>query len=299
MKQAELEIPIKYLLFFCAISAALILLFIVLFLVKESLPFLAQADLIGFLTGTSWNPGNKIFGAGIFIAGSLIATTGALAIAIPLGLACAVFLSEVAPKKIANMVRPAVELLAGIPSVILGLFGLIVIVGLIQNDIGKIINGDPLPTGRGLLAVSLILGLMVLPVVISVSQDAIEAVPKTYREGSYALGSTKWQTIRYVVLPAASSGVMAGAILATGRAIGETVAISLLFGNVIQIPTNIVGTASRGETLTATIFNEMGYASVGSPHYSALFALGLTLFIMVFILSMVSEKLLSKGRMTR
>lgn len=299
MKYAYVEGAIRAVLFICALSASLILLFIFLFLVKESLTFLSAGDRVGFLTGTKWKPQDNIYGAGTFIAGSIITTVGALVFAVPLGLACAIFLAEVAPKKAANIVRPAIELLAGIPSVVYGLFALVVIVSFVQNDLGRLIYGEALPTGKGVLAASAILGVIILPVIISISQDALESVPRSYREGSYALGSTKWQTIKGVVVPSALSGITAGVILGVGRAIGETLAVVLVLGNVGMIPTELLGMGSRGETLTSAIMLEMSYASVGSMHYSALFTLGLTLFGLAFILSISSEYAMSRGRLKR
>ena len=296
MRYHDTEGIVRAALFISAISAALILFFIVLFLVKESLPFLSKGDLLGFLTGSLWSPPQNVYGAGVFIAGSILATAGALVIAVPLGLACAIFLSEVAPRGVATMVRPAIELLAGIPSIVYGLFALVVIVGFIQSDIGVALTGEPLPTGKGLLATSLILAIMILPIIISISQDAITAVPLNYREGSYALGSTKWQTITSVVLPAALPGIAAAVILAVGRAMGETMAVVLVLGNVGMIPTSLFGVDSRGETMTSAIMLEMSYASVGSMHYAALFALGLVLFVMAFVLSLASERLVGGVR---
>jgi len=246
-------------------------------------------NLAGFLTGTEWNPQDNIYGAGTFIAGSIITTLGAIIFALPFGLACAIFLSEAAPGKTADIVRPAIELLAGIPSVVYGLFALVVIVPFIQNDLGGLIYGDALPTGKGVLAASIILGVIIMPIVITISEDAIASVPRDYREGSYALGSTKWQTIKGVVIPSAMPGIAAGIILGVGRAIGETLAVVLVLGNVGNIPTKLLGAESRGETLTSAIMLEMSYASVGSMHYSALFTLGLTLFVIAFILSIASE----------
>jgi phosphate ABC transporter permease protein PstC len=297
MKEAAIERIVRSALFLCAISAALILSFIVFFLVKESFLFLSTGDILGFLTGTKWKPQDNIYGAGIFVAGSILTTLGSLLIAVPFGLACAIFLSEVAPKKAAAIVRPAIELLAGIPSVVYGLFALVVIVGFIQTDLGRLVSGDVLPTGKGILAASLIIGIIILPIVISISQDAINSVPRAFREGSYALGSTKWQTIIKVVVPAAMPGIAAGVILGVGRAIGETMAVVLVLGNVGMIPSNIIGPGSRGETLTSAIMLEMSYASVGSMHYAALFTLGLALFVMAFILSVASEYVVSnRGR---
>jgi phosphate ABC transporter permease protein PstC len=296
MKNACLEKIVAAALFLSALSAALILFFIVLFLVKESLPYLLKGSIPDFLSGTKWKPQDNVYGAGVFIAGSLLTTLGALVVAVPLGLACAIFLSEVAPKKAANTVRPAIELLAGIPSIVYGLFALVVIVGFIQGDLGRLVTGEPLSTGKGVLAASLILGIMILPIIISISQDAICSVPRNYREASYALGSTKWQTIWRVVVPAAAPGIAAGVILGTGRAIGETMAVVLVLGNVGMIPSSLIGLGGRGETMTSAIMMEMSYASVGSVHYGALFTLGLVLFFIAFVLSVASEYAVSRRR---
>jgi phosphate ABC transporter permease protein PstC len=296
MKEAYVERIVRVALFFCAISAALILSFIVFFLIKESIPFLSKGDLAGFLFGMTWKPQDNVYGAGVFIAGSVLTTLGALIIAVPLGLACAIFLSEVAPKRAAAIVRPAIELLAGIPSVVYGLFALVVVVGFIQADVGRLSTGEMLPTGKGVLAASVILGIIILPIIISISQDAINSVPRNFREGSYALGSTRWQAITRVVLPAALPGIAAGVILGVGRAVGETMAVVLVLGNVGMIPSGIIGLGSRGESLTSAIMLEMSYASVGSMHYAALFSLGLTLFAMAFGLSLASEYFVARRR---
>ena len=294
MKYVYAEAAVKAALFLAAISAALILLGMILFLVKESIPFLSQKSLYDFLSGTAWKPKEGTYGAFVFILGSLLVTLCSVMLAVPLGLACAVFLSEVAPKWMRDVTRPAIELLAGIPSIVYGLFALVVLVSIIQFDIGRVLTGEPYPTGRGLFAASVILAIMILPIIISVSQDALQSVPKCYKEASYALGSTKWQTIRRVVVPSAMPGIAAGIILGIGRAIGETMAIVLVLGNVLMIPTSLFGPQSRGEALTSAIMLEMPYASVGSIHYSALFMLGLTLFVIVFILSILSEHLTSR-----
>ena len=296
MKYQDSERIVRAGLFLAAISASLFLLFIVLFLIKESLPFISGGDLLGFFTGTKWAPAQNIYGAGIFIIDTVLTTLGALAIALPLGLACAIFLAEVAPRKVADALRPAIELLAGIPSIVYGLFALVVIVGLVQSDAGKLLGVKDVTTGRGILATSVILGIIVLPIVISISQDAITAVPRSYREASYGMGATRWQTIRSAVLPAAMPGIIAGAILGIGRAFGETMAVVLVLGNVGIIPTALVGSHSTGESMTSAIILEMGYASVGSMHYAALFMLGLVLFVMAFGLSYLSERIASVRR---
>jgi phosphate ABC transporter permease protein PstC len=213
--------------------------------------------------------------------GSLSVTFLALFIAVPLGVSCALFLAEIAPKRAESLFRPVIELLAGIPSVVYGMFGLIVIVRFIK------VSFD-VPTGETVLAGGIVLAIMILPIIISISEDAIKSVPRIYKEGSFALGATHWQTMRRVILPTASSGITASIILAMGRAIGETMAVVLILGNVEMIPKSILNPA---EALTSVILLEMGEASVGSSHYQALFAIGIILFIIVMILNIISVKI--------
>jgi phosphate ABC transporter permease protein PstC len=193
-------------------------------------------------------------------------------------------LAEISPKWAKNIVRPAIELLAGIPSILYGLFALVVIVDLIK------VTFD-LATGESVLAGSIILAIMILPMIISVSQDAIESVPKAFKEGSYAMGTTDWQTISKIIIPTAMPGIVASIILGMGRAIGETMAVVLVLGNVERVPTGLLQT---GEALTSAILLEMGEAVVGSSHYSALFAVGMILFTIVLILSLISNQLTAR-----
>lgn len=268
----------KILLIF-ALSATLVIFLIIIFLFKEGLPILKKEGL-GFILGKIWNPGKEIYGALTFIVGSLSVTFLALLIAVPLGVSCALFLAEIAPKKIESLFRPVIELLAGIPSVVYGMFGLIVIVRFIK------VSFD-VPTGETVLAGGIVLAVMILPIIISISEDAIKSVPKIYKEGSFALGATHWQTMKRVILPTASSGITASIILGMGRAIGETMAVVLILGNVEMIPKSILNPA---EALTSVILLEMGEAPVGGSHYEALFAVGIILFIIVMILNIISMK---------
>jgi len=269
----------KILLIF-ALSATLVIFLIILFLFKEGLPILKKEGL-GFILGKIWNPGKEIYGALTFIVGSLSVTFLALLIAVPLGVSCALFLAEIAPKRAESLFRPVIELLAGIPSVVYGMFGLIVIVRFIK------VSFD-VPTGETVLAGGIVLAVMILPIIISVSEDAIKSVPRIYKEGSFALGATHWQTMKRVILPTASSGITASIILAMGRAIGETMAVVLVLGNVEMIPKSILNPA---EALTSVILLEMGEAPVGGSHYQALFAVGIILFIIVMILNIISMKI--------
>jgi phosphate transport system permease protein len=271
-----------------SITAILILSLIVVFLFNEGLPLFQHMGIGDFLLGDKWVPANGLYGAFPFITSTLLITLGALLIAVPLGISCAVFLSEIAPRWAKELVRPAIELLAGIPSVIYGVFAFVVIVNLVRISFN-------LANGETLLAGSVIMAVMILPIVISISQDSIESVPRIYREGSYAMGATDWQTISRVVVPAARRGIIASIILGCGRAIGETMAVALVIGNAERLPMSLL---DSGETLTTAILLEMGEAVIGSLHYSALFCLGIIPFMVVLFLSIISSRLVSK-RVTR
>lgn len=281
-----LEGIVRTVLFLCAITAVLILFLIIFFLFKEGLPLFTKVGIIEFITGTEWKPYKNVFGALPFIAGTLIITVGALAIAVPLGVSCALFLAEMAPNWAKKITRPAIELLAGIPSIVYGLFALEIIVDFIRISLF-------IPTGETLLAGSLILAIMILPIIISISQDSIESVPRGFREGSYAMGATEWQTIKNIILPTAKPGIFAGIILGMGRSIGETMAVVLVIGNSRELTTSFL---KPGIALTSGILLEMGETVVGSLHYNAIFCLGITLFIIVFILSILSNYIITKSR---
>jgi phosphate transport system permease protein len=281
----NLENIVKTILLFSSITAILILSLIVIFLFNEGLPLFQQIGVLDFLFGDRWVPSKDLYGAFPFIVSTFLVTLGSLLIAVPLGISCAVFLEEIAPRWARELVRPAIELLAGIPSIIYGVFALVIIVDLVKIPFN-------LATGETILAASIILAVMMLPIIISISQDSIEAVPRTYREGSYSMGATDWQTIHRVVVPAARRGIIAGVILGCGRAIGETMAVVLVIGNVEKLPLSLL---DSGETLTATILLEMGEAVIGSLHYRALFCLGIIPFILVLLLSIISSRLIKKS----
>jgi len=289
VKLINSEDIIRSILFVFAVTSVFIILLIILFLFMEGLPVFEEKGVLNFILGTEWNPVKEEFGALPFILCSILITLGALIIAVPLGVSCAIFLVEIAPKWAKDIVRPAIELLAGIPSIVYGLFALMIIVRLIKVTFS-------LPTGETILAGSIILAIMILPIIISISQDSLEAVPREYKEGSLALGATDWQTIKNVLLPSAMPGIMAGTILGMGRAIGETMAVVLVLGNVEKIPISLL---EPGEALTSAILLEMGEAIVGSMHYSALFALGIVLFFIVLVLSLISNVLLIRYNIRR
>lgn len=266
------------------ISVISLLLIIGFVFYKGLTPFLFKGySFVDFLTGSDWLPSSDKFGVAPMIVASILATIGSLIIGVPIGIFTAVFLAEIAPKSVQKIISPAVELLAGIPSVLYGLFGLAFIVPNIQ----KLLN---LPKGQSLLAVILVLAIMMLPTIISVSQTAIKSVPRAYKEGSLALGASKIETIFKVILPAAKSGILAAVVLGIGRAIGETMAVILVAGNSPVIPSSIVDSV---RPLTTNIALEMGYAY--GTHQEMLFATGVVLFMFILILNLVLRKLTNKG----
>lgn len=272
-------------IFFMSALVAVISLFLIIGFVfyKGLTPFFSKGfSMVDFLTGVEWLPGSEKFGIAPMIIASIIATLGALLIGVPVGIFTAVFIAEVAPKKVSKIISPLIELLAGIPSVLYGVFGLSFIVPLIQN----IFN---LPKGQSLLAVIIVLAIMMLPTIISVSETAIKAVPKSYKEGSLALGASKIETIFKVIIPSAKSGILAGIVLGIGRALGETMAVILVAGNSPVIPTSITDSV---RPLTTNIALEMGYAF--GTHQEMLFATGVVLFSFILALNLLLNKL-SKG----
>ena len=255
-----------------AFSSISILALIAIFIFGEGLPLIWKVGLKTFLLGGRWVPSQGSFGILPMIVGSFWVTLGALLLGIPLGLACAVFLSEWTPPLAATFLRPAIQLLAAIPSVIYGFWGLVVLVPLVRNYLGG--------PGLSILSGSLILGFMILPTIISISEDSLRALPPTYKAGGLALGATHWQTIWRVLVPAARSGIVASIILGMGRAIGETMAMIMILGNAVKMPTSFLDSA---RTLTTNIGIEMGYAS--GDHRQALFATGIVLFFIIMILN--------------
>ncbi len=262
------------LLLLTALGALIALGLITYFIFQAGVPLIARVGLWEFLSGTRWSPTSKPpqFGILPMIVGSLWLTVGALLIGVPLGLAVAIFMVELAPLQLAALMRPAIQLLAGIPSVIYGFIGLTLLAPLVRA-----VFGGP---GLSVLTGAIILGFMILPTIIAISEDAIRAVPLAIREGALALGSTDWQVISGVILPTARSGIIAGVILGMGRALGETMAVIMMIGNALDIPTSPLQPAT---TLTSNIGLELAYAS--GAHREALFATGVVLFIIIMILN--------------
>jgi phosphate transport system permease protein len=285
-----LEKIIEYALLLSATAAVLIIALIAIFVFKEGLPVIVKTGFFNFLTGTEWSPtaNPPVYGILPMIYGSIVVTIGSLIIGVPLGISCAIFLAEVAPKKITKFIRPAIELLAGIPSVVYGLFGMIVIVQLVKEFDLKTL-GNQAATGYGILAASIILAIMILPTIINISEDAIKAVPREYKEGSLALGATHWQSIVGVILPAAKSGILAGVVLGMGRAIGETMAVIMVAGNTVQLTGSIFEPI---RTLTTNIAIEIFYAS--GQHQQALFATGIVLFLFIMMLNMTATVIIKR-----
>lgn len=270
------EFFIEKLLLVSALSSVSMLGLIAIFVFIEGTPIIAREGPISFLFGNTWAPTKGSFGIFPMVLGSIWVTIGSLIIAGPLGVACSVFLVEIAPRRVADLMRPAIQLLAGIPSVVYGFVGIIVLVPLIRETLGG--------PGLSVLAATVILGVMVLPTVISISQDALEAVPNSYREGALALGLTQWQAISRVVLPAARGGITAALVLGMGRAIGETMAVIMVVGNAAQLP---VSPLDPARTLTSNIALEMAYAA--GEHREALFATGVVLFVFIMVLNSLAS----------
>jgi phosphate transport system permease protein len=277
------ELIVEKALFLSAITAVCIIALIAAFVLISGWPILQKVGLLDFIFGMVWDPTNGVYGIFPMVVGSLLVTFGALLLGVPFGIAGAIFMAEIAPPKIAKLIKPAVELLAGIPSVVYGFYGLVVIVPLIREYLGG--------PGLSVLAGSLILAIMILPTILNLSETALRSVPKEYKEGSLALGANHWQTIKWICLPVARSGILTGVILGMARALGETMAVIMVTGNVARLPESLTDPI---RTLTGNIVMEMGYAS--GEHQQALFATGVILFIFIMLLNIIVQVSSSKGR---
>jgi len=279
------EKGVRRILLVTAFSALSALLLIALFIINEGVPFIFRYGLRDFLFSSEWKPTEGKFGIFPMLAASVWVTLGAMAVGAPLGIAGAVFLSEFAPKSVMRIIKPAIELLAAIPSVVYGFIGVMVLAPLIRSSLGG--------PGLSILAGSIILGIMILPTIMSISIDSLLAVPQSFREGSLALGATTWQGVYLVIVRAAKSGIIAGVILGMGRAIGETMAVIMVAGNAVKIPDSALDSA---RTLTANIALEMSYAT--GMHRQALFATGVVLFVVIIILNSLATVVI-KGKVAR
>lgn len=284
----RLEKLIELIFFLSAFVAVLSVVVITTFIFIKGMPAILEIGIVNFLLGTEWNPSGDIYGIFPMIISTLFSTIGAIIIGVPIGILTSVFIAEIAPKGISNIVRPAVQLLAGIPSVVYGFFGLIVVVPIV-GEFQEILTGENMG-GNSLLATSIILGVMILPTIINISETSLRSVPKKYSEGSLALGATKIQTIFKVIIPAAKSGILASVVLGLGRAIGETMAVILVSGNTTSIPNSVFDSL---RPLTANIALEMGYAT--GLHQGALFGTGVVLFVFIMLLNLILTKFVNKA----
>jgi len=269
-------------------SSIIILLLIFLFLLREGLPALAEVPLSNLLS-TRWYPIEDFFGITPLFSGSVLVTTVSTLIAIPFGVGTAIYIAEVAPQQIKEALKPLIEILAGIPSVVLGFIGII----LLSPTLRKLFN---LPTGLTAFTGSILLALISIPTIVSVSEDALNAVPQSYREASYALGVTRWQTIWHVTLPAARSGVLTAIMLGISRTLGETMAVMMVTGNAPTLFHGIYSLFKPTRTMTATIASEMGEVASGSTHYHVLFFIGIVLFIFSLVINIISNHFSEKNR---
>jgi phosphate transport system permease protein len=275
-------------IFLAGILTIVVLLGIIALLLKEGLPAFWYTPPWEFLFGTKWYPVSEppTFGITSFFVATLWVTLVATAISVPIGVACAAYLAEVSPAKVRETVKPIVEILAGIPSVVMGFIGLMLLSPLVQSAFN-------LNTGLCGLTAGIMLSLMSLPIIISVSEDALRAVPDDFREASYALGATKWETIRHVCIPGALSGITAAVMLGVGRAIGETMTVLMVAGGALAVP---VSPTDPMMPMTAAIASGIGNAVRGGLQYQALFAIGLTLFILTLAVNLIADRVLERQK---
>ncbi|HIY52474.1 MAG TPA: phosphate ABC transporter permease subunit PstC [Candidatus Agathobaculum merdavium] len=265
--------------FVCALASILAVALICIFLFVNGIPAIREIGVLDFLTGTTWKPGNDVYGILPMIVGSIYITAGAIVIGVPIGLLTAIFMAFYCPKRIYGVLKPCTELLAGIPSIVYGFFGMVVIVPVVL-EVAKFF-GAGISSGSTILSASILLGIMILPTIIGVSEAALRAVPNAYYEGAVAMGATHERAIFSVMLPAAKSGVLAGIVLGIGRAIGETMAVIMVAGNQPRLTASLL----KGiRTMTANIVIEMGYAT--GLHREALIATGVVLFVFILLINL-------------
>ncbi len=285
------EFFVEKLIFLSGFTAIIFVVLLFLFLLKEGLAVFKTVSPQEFIAGKSWYPISKPpqFGILPLILGSLAVTIGAAAIAVPFGVASAVYIAEVAPPRLKEYLKVGIELIAAIPSVVIGFIGMVALAPIVANVFD-------LPTGLTALSASLMLALMAMPTTVSIAEDAISGVPREYKEAALALGATHWQAIYRVILRAAAPGILAAVMLGIGRVIGETMAVMMITGNSAQIPHTLLQPV---RTLTATIAAEMGETMRGSPHYTALFAIGIVLFLITFIVNFTADLFLRRAEARR
>jgi phosphate transport system permease protein len=282
------EFVLNWLIKISGYSAILFVVLIFYFLLREGLPAFSEVG-INDLLSTRWYPIEDYFGILPLIGGTIIVTIGAGLFAVPVGLCTAIFISEVSPRWARDILKPMVEALGGIPSVVLGFLGILILAPYIRHLLD-------LPTGLSALGGSILLGIIALPTIVSVAEDALDSVPRTYRDGALALGATEWQTIWRVTLPAARSGVITAIMLGIGRAIGETMAVMMVTGNAAVLPVKIDSFFRPVRTMTATIAAEMGEVAKGSTHYHVLFFIGVLLFVISLGINIAASSAMFKQR---
>ena len=282
------ETVMKYVFLLCACASILAVVLICLFLFANGSPAIGKIGIFDFLLGEKWKPGNDIYGILPFILGSIYVTAGAILIGVPVGILTAVYMAKFCPPKLYRFMKPAVDLLAGIPSVVYGFFGLVVLVPFVREFFGRTLGFGG--NGASMFTASVMLGIMILPTIISVGESSIRAVPDSYYEGALALGATHERSVFFTVLPAAKSGIMAGIILGVGRAIGETMAVIMIAGNQPRMPKGIF----KGvRTLTSNIVIEMGYAT--DLHRDALIATAVVLFVFILLINLLFSLVKRRG----
>jgi len=280
-RTAFVEFAAERLIKASGVVAIVFVILIFAFLLREGVPAFAEVP-IGNLFSSRWYPIENYFGILPLILGSLVVTIGAAIIAMPIGLLTAVFIAEIAPRWLREILKPMIEIVAGIPSVVLGFFGVVVLSSVVRQWLN-------LPTGLTAFTGSLILAYMALPTIVSVAEDALDAVPRSYRDAALALGATKWQTIWMVTVKAARSGILTAMMLGIGRAIGETMAVMMVTGNAARMPLTLDSFFLPVRTMTATIAAEMGEVAQGSTHFHVLFAIGIVLFVITFMVNLVAS----------
>jgi phosphate transport system permease protein len=286
--RAVKEFVIEKLIFISGIASIVFVALIFFFLLREGVALFKNIGLGDFLSGRLWYPISDPPKLGILplILGSLLVTAGAILLAVPLGISAAFYIAEIAPRRMRDILKSIIEVLSAIPSVVLGFIGMVTLVPFIKKAFG-------LPTGLNALSGAVMLAFMALPTIISISEDAINAVPREYKEGAIALGATHWQTLYRVIIQGALPGIIAAAMLGIGRVIGETMAVMMVTGNAAVIPKSILKPV---RTLTATIAAEMGEAVRGSDHFYALFAIGIVLFLISFAINFTADMFLHRGK---
>ena len=282
------ETIMKYVFLICACASILAVILICVFLFANGVPAIGKIGIFKFLLGETWKPGNDIYGILPFILGSIYVTAGAIVIGVPIGILTAIFMARFCPEKVYRFVKPAVDLLAGIPSVVYGFFGMVVLVPFVRDFFGIKLGMDG--DGFSMFTASVMLGIMILPTIISVGESAIRAVPNSYYEGALALGATHERSVFFTVVPAAKSGIMAGVILGIGRAIGETMAVIMNAGNQPRMPKGIF---EGVRTMTSNIVIEMGYAT--DLHREALIATAVVLFVFILLINLLFSLVKRRG----